>query len=127
MSVQMDWDNQQKTALRLTFVAPWTWDEYEQISGEIAQAFASVPHPVDLIIDVTQAVHIPAEALYQLRDAYADTTTNLGQYILAGASPEFERLFTAADRHYTVLGGQLRYVFVDDLTQARLYAYTLAC
>jgi hypothetical protein len=83
------------------------------MESQLAAAFASVPHRVDLIIDLTHAGHIPNGTLYYLRDAYAEATENLGEYIFIGAPEPFKTLFYAADRYYTVLGGHLDFRFID--------------
>jgi hypothetical protein len=119
MSVFVAWGNPHKTSLILTFAMPWRWDDYEQLSAHIEAAFASVPHPVDLVIDVRAAGTIPAEALHELGKAYADATPNLGEYVFVGASAHFRGLFAAAHRYYTALGGQLNYRFVDALETAK--------
>ena len=94
MSISIRWDNPEKTALLLTFVAPWRWDEYEVISDTIQHAFDSVSANIDLIIDLRYAgKHIPDHVLAQLRDAYAGATSNLDQYIFVGAKKRKTRHF----------------------------------
>ena len=120
MSISIKWDNPEKTALILTFVAPWRWDEYEVISDTIQQAFDSVSTNIDLIIDLRYAGHhIPDHVLSQLRDAYADATPNLDQYIFVGANSLFIQQLTIADRYLTALGGALDFQCVDTLEDAR--------
>lgn len=113
MSVSIAWSNPQQTSLILTFTALWSWDDYERTSADIEAAFSSVSHKVDLIIDLSQAGRIPKGTLYFLRDAYSDSTENLGEYIFVNAPDTFKTLFHAADRYYTVLGGHLDFRFVD--------------
>lgn len=113
MAVSSHWDNPQKTTLRLTFTSPWTWDEFEQVSQQIEAAFASVPHTVDLVVDITAAGDLPSDGLFRLRNVYSDPTPNLGEYRFVGASPAFQLQFEAADRYYTALGGKLDYRFLS--------------
>lgn len=115
MAVSIRWSDPRKNSLLLTFTAPWTWEEYEAVSPEIDAAMASVPHVVDLVIDVTLAGELPDDALQRLANSYADPTPNMGQYIFVGASDEFRMLFEAVDRYYTALGGELEYSFVSAL------------
>src|SRR5262245_57269342 len=117
MSVSTRWNNPQHTALLLTFTAPWTWDDFEQVSQSIESAFASVDHTVDLIIDVSWAGELPSNTLDRLRDTYADATSNLGCYIFVGATDAFKTLLTIADRYYTALGGRLDFRFADTLDE----------
>ena len=120
MSISIQWDNPEKTALILTFVAPWRWDQYETISDTIQHAFDSASTNIDLIIDLRHAgTHIPDHVLSQLRDAYADGTPNLDQYIFVGASTQFIQQLLIADRYLTALGGALDYECVDTMKAAR--------
>ena len=120
MSISIQWDNPDQTALVLTFIAPWTWDEYEAISDTIQKAFESVTNNIDLIIDLHHAgIHVPDHVLAQLRDAYADDVTNLDEYIFVGASSTFIQQLIIADRYLTALGGALDYQCVDTIDEAR--------
>ncbi len=120
MSISIQWDNPDQTALVLTFTAPWTWAEYEAISDTIQKAFDSVSNNIDLIIDLHHAgTHVPDHVLAQLRDAYSDDVSNLDEYIFVGASTTFIQQLTIADRYLTALGGALDYQCVDTIDQAR--------
>lgn len=109
-------------ALVMTFKSPWTWDEYQQIEADIERLFHLAAEDVDLIIDLRDAGNMPESVLARLRDAYADGTDNLRQYIFVGAQPSFVEAFKTADRYYTALGGRLKYTFVDSMDEARLTA-----
>jgi hypothetical protein len=103
MPVSIRWSDPRRQSLLLTFTAPWTWDQYEALSGDIDAAFDSVPHTVDLVIDVTEAGTLPEDALFRLRNSYSSPIVNIGEYIFVGATDEFKKLFEAADRYYTAL------------------------
>lgn len=117
MSIAIKWLNPQRTALVMTFTAPWTWAEFEEVSLRVERAFASVSHRVDLIIDMTAAGEIPDSALDRLRNSYADPTINLGDYIFVGAGDDFKAILAVADRYYTALGGSLDYRFMTTLDE----------
>ncbi len=119
MSVSINWNNPEKTALILTFTAPWTWDEYEILSADIQTAFDSVLYDIDLIVDLSKAGDIPHSTLSELRDAYADGMSNLGQYIFVGATPQFIQQLGIADHYLTILGGFLSYECVETLDDAQ--------
>lgn len=70
MPVFVNWDNLAKTAVRLSFVAPWSWTEYEFMSHKIDAYMTSVVHPVDLIIDVRKVGDIPEFALAELANSF---------------------------------------------------------
>lgn len=123
MSVIIHWDNPQQNALVLTFTAPWTWDEYEAISERIEQHFESATDEVDLIVDMRSAGDVPQHLFSQFREAYADTTPNLGQYIFVGATPEFLDYLAVIDHYLTALGGQLDYRCADTFNDAQRISY----
>lgn len=114
--------NLESDALVMTFKAPWTWADFDALESRIEELFNSVPYDVDLIIDLREAGAMPESVMARLRDAYADGTDNLRQYIFVGASPEFIEAFKTADRYYTALGGRLAYTFVSSMDEARLTA-----
>lgn len=123
MSVTIDWDNPDKTALIMTLIAPWTWDEIEDLSPDIQNEMDSVAHDLDLIIDLRQAGEVPATMMEQLRDAYAGGMTHLGEYIFVGASETFIAQLLVADRFLTAMGGTLDYRCVDTMEEARRISY----
>lgn len=119
MSVSIQWNTPEKTALILTFTAPWTWDQYEELSDNIQTTFDSVIYDIDLIVDLSKAGDIPESTLNQLRDAYAGGMSNLGQYIFVGATPEFIQQLDVVDHYLTILGGLLSYDCVETLEDAQ--------
>lgn len=49
MSIQVVWDNEEKTIIRHDFVGPWTWDEFWELTRATRCMLASVPHRVDIL------------------------------------------------------------------------------
>lgn len=123
MSVTIHWDNPDQTALIMTLKTPWTWDEIEALSPAIGAEMDAVVHDVDLIIDLRQSGDVPMSMMDQLRDAYAEGMSNLGQYIFVGASEKFVAYLSVADRYLTAMGGTLDYRCVDSMEEARRISY----
>lgn len=119
MSVSINWANEEKSGLILTFMSPWTWDEYEILSDTIRRSFESVDYAVDLIVDLRDVGDIPADVVSYLRDAYASDTPNLRQYIYVGVPVDFIETLAVADRYYSALGGELQYRCVESLKEAK--------
>jgi hypothetical protein len=111
MAVTVNWKDEHKSALVLTFNAPWTWDDFERVDADIEHAFHSVTHTVDLVIDLHNAGPLPDDIFYRMRDAYADATDNIGQYVFLGAPDDFGETMAVVDRYYTALGGRLEFRF----------------
>lgn len=119
MSVTATWDNDEKTAIVLTFTAPWTWEDFVQAREEITRMVSDGSHEIDLIIDAQKGGKMPDDAVRWLRRAYSGEALTLRRYILVGASKAVREMFTVADRYYTALGGFLEFAFVDTLDEAR--------
>ncbi|MCU0466823.1 MAG: hypothetical protein MUF38_19940 [Anaerolineae bacterium] len=109
MGVSIYWENSQHTAIHLKFTAPWTWDEYESASADLIAMADSVPHTVDILINMTDAGELPADAVLRMGEMYTDDLPNLGEYVFMGAPDGFESLMAVTDRYYTALGGVLDY------------------
>jgi hypothetical protein len=106
-------------AIRLTFIAPWTWAEFEKVRDKVEAYLDKVGQEVDLIIDLRQAGEaIPRDAFARLARSYAASKANLRQHIIVGAPQWLQELFHVADRYYTALGGLTHFVFVHDMQEA---------
>jgi hypothetical protein len=51
MPVELIWDNDERTILRLHFQGHTTWDEFHTVVGEAVQAIKVSTHRVDLIFE----------------------------------------------------------------------------
>ncbi|HEX2619238.1 MAG TPA: hypothetical protein VHL11_03795 [Phototrophicaceae bacterium] len=49
MPAQVDWDNQEHTAIRTELSGKWTWEEYHTAIDQAVSLMKSVQHPVDMI------------------------------------------------------------------------------
>ncbi len=59
MSIQLEWDNTEKTVLRWIFTGCWSWGDMSAHFDDLEQALDSVNHSVDYIIDFTSAASVP--------------------------------------------------------------------
>lgn len=106
-----------KTALRLSFVAPWTWAEFERMRQKIEAYAAKRSQAIDLIIDVSMAGDsIPNDAFIRIARAYGDST--IRQQLVVGASQKIRELLAMAEHYYTALGGFASFICVQDLQEA---------
>ena len=60
MSIQLTWDNPQRTVLRWIFAERWSWGDLPAHFADLDQALGSVDHAVDYIIDFSAAHAVPA-------------------------------------------------------------------
>jgi hypothetical protein len=91
MSFTVDWDDEQKHAVIITYGNAYTWDEYEQALDQTIALIKSVPHQVDLIIDMREgARNPPAGSMFpHIRKAAERLRQepNFGKSVMVGANP----------------------------------------
>lgn len=105
------------SALRLSFVAPWTWAEFERSRSKIEAYTAKRQQDIDLIIDVSLAGDaIPHDAFIRIARAYGDS--KIRQQLVVGASQKIRELLAMAEHYYTALGGFASFVCVQDMQEA---------
>jgi hypothetical protein len=54
MPISIDWDNDEKTIVRVTLGDDWSWERIEVIHPVILTLLTSVEHTVHILIDYTQ-------------------------------------------------------------------------
>lgn len=88
MSVNVLWDNEDKTVLRYEFTTPWTWDEYYSAACQAEILLKEAQHSSDTIVDFTAVGGLPIGALTHLRHA-AELTPSNGPHttVMTGVSP----------------------------------------
>lgn len=64
MGINISWFNEDQTALQISIVGDWTWDEYWAIRSQYLHPLLDTAgSDVTLIYDLTQTVHLPSHAL----------------------------------------------------------------
>src|SRR5450432_3539711 len=59
MRIQVSWDNEKHSVVRLTLLDNWSWDELYVANEEIVAMMKTSPQTVHLLIDYTQANTVP--------------------------------------------------------------------
>ncbi len=60
MSITVEWDNPEKTIVRVTFAGRWTWAEfYEFVTKQVQPLIRTVDHTVDVISDFRDSGPLP--------------------------------------------------------------------
>jgi hypothetical protein len=71
MGVQVQWDNIDKTIIRYDFKGIWTWNDFYAAHKQAQELGATVPHHIDLILDMRAVSRLPGNALLHIKQ-YAD-------------------------------------------------------
>jgi hypothetical protein len=120
MSVHVEWDSPEKTAIRWTFVGRWTWGEYDDGLKVAHSLLETVDHPVDYIVDVSKMGILPPDVVKRVKANYLVQPGNLRYLLAVGFDPNL-RLFwdTFTDLPYA---RHLKLDYFETLDDARAYS-----
>ncbi|NWF68214.1 MAG: hypothetical protein HXY40_03940 [Chloroflexi bacterium] len=118
MGIQIQWDNNEKTILLVTFEAEWTWEDLVVIDAHATALYSTVPHIVDIVADVRHNRLILSGVLSYVRSLLIlPWNPRAGMAVVVGANTRLRTLFEAAarlaDKPLTRIG------FADSLEEAR--------
>jgi hypothetical protein len=82
MHITMDWDNSEKTILRMTFADGWTWDDLYVIAPVAASQMRSVEHTVHVLVDNTRTRRLAEGGPSRAVDLMKALPPNLGYVVV---------------------------------------------
>ncbi|MBZ0282832.1 MAG: hypothetical protein K8L97_18985 [Anaerolineae bacterium] len=86
MSVSLEWENQEKTAILIRYVSPWAWKQHYDMIRTLHDMMRSVNHPVDLIYDFRHGNALPPNALLHfMRGISQPRPLNTNRIVAVGA------------------------------------------
>jgi hypothetical protein len=97
MTVEIRWDNAEKTSILFVFGRHWNWIEYDRAFDAAHELIRSVPHQkkVHMIVDLLDCPMPQGNAINHLRRAFARKPKNTGITVLvvkSGPGNLFEQL-----------------------------------
>lgn len=96
MPIHVNWDNDEKTIVRYTFVGKWDWNDFWEAAKASTELSNTVPHQtVDVIGDLSQTHMMPARGLKHLQNVTKLRPANRGVVYFYGAN-RFVRQLTDA-------------------------------
>jgi hypothetical protein len=82
MGIVMTWDNREKTIIKATVAAPFTWDELFSTWDSTVKMIREESHPVHMIVISQSSGFPPGNALAQLNRISTNVPPNLGLAIM---------------------------------------------
>lgn len=82
MPVTLDWDDAEKTRVRLTLLDNWEWEDLNVIIPVGISLFRSVDHTVHVVVDHTQTDHLAHGALSHAVSLMDLLPPNLGSVVV---------------------------------------------
>jgi hypothetical protein len=111
MAIKVTWVNSEKTIAQYNFEGRWTWDDLYHAVQEIKTMLDSVPHQVDIVIDLRNNQSVPPGTLIHLRSITLAASPNWGMGVFVGVNGFIRTLLTTFVKVYPKLGG--RYAIVE--------------
>jgi hypothetical protein len=126
MPITIDWDNPEKTAVLITYHAPWTWKEFDVAVKQMVALFDTVQHKVDVIFDIRKGGFPPPDAMKRFKAAAEIDHPNGGQlvYVAPGMLAQFVKsIVQVLSRAFWGLGTfeDPKFVFTKSMEEAHAY------
>ncbi len=119
MGISVNWDNDDKQIILVTYHQPWNWEDFETSLAEISTLLRSVPHMVDLIVDVQDGGELPRDALSRFRRMTEKVPPNQKRLVLVGGDAFDKALMHTVQKTTRTTFRELEMHFVTSLQEAR--------
>jgi hypothetical protein len=119
MPVTIEWDNAEKTLVRMEMIGDWTWDEARAGAERGYAMLDSVDYEVGVIIDYSQGAGLPAHALSNARSMIQRRHPRTGLTVFVGANAVFMALWNVFSKVYVLFARKQNSVFANSVEEAR--------
>jgi hypothetical protein len=92
-SVEIKWDNEEKTILRYNFSGDWTWDEYLERLNEGRSMMADINHPVCVLNDMQKMGKLPPNFASTAKSVISSRPKNTGLAIFLTSNAFFKVMY----------------------------------
>lgn len=116
MPVSMDWDNPERTIIRVTFDGQWETDDLYRMINKGVSMIDSVDHIVDSIFDFTRSTSSPTSALATLGRMESTHSEKERLVIIVNASSYIKALCNIARKLAPKTFANI--LFVDNINEA---------
>lgn len=104
MAVSLQWENQNRTVLRMIFWNEWTVEQYLTKAVELIEMIGSQTHDVDILIDLRTGSYIPkGDSVSAFRIMMDELPENSGVIVYLNDNPIQKRLFNTQLQFYQSL------------------------
>lgn len=120
MSVDVRWDNEEKTILRYNFSGFWSWEEYFPSLARGRDMMRQQAHYVCVLNDMRQAAHIPKGFITKARDVISTRPPNTGLSLFLTTSLLFKETYRVLGSIYPEIPPQYLLVETEEEALERL-------
>ena len=118
MPVQLDWENEAHTIVRMELIGQWTWQEAYEGSQLGYTMLESVDHTVNVIIDLSKSTGLPLLALTHARNMIARRHPRTGMTVFVGVNTLFLSLWKIFSSAYSQFASKREFAIARDNNEA---------
>ncbi len=120
MPILVEWGNAEQTILSLSFVSPWTWDDFYEMQSQVTALTAGVDYVVDTLVDVSKGRSLPPNALTHLSKGAAKVPPNSGIIAAVGVDAFIRSMMDMVITRAPHLKGKFQMVSSTDEAYKRI-------
>ena len=98
MPIDVNWFNEQQTAVLMNFEGHWTWDLFYQAIDEAMMLFNTISHPAALMIDLTHSDTMPIGSISHIRNAQGIQHPQMACVIFVGMNTFMQMIGNLSSR-----------------------------
>lgn len=108
MTIDISWDNDEKTIIRFDYRKGWTWDDFSEAGKIVQKMRAEVKHPAHIIANFENGAFPPLGALGKFRSAQENVPTDAVVVVVGGGAfitalvSSFSRVYKALSKNLLV-------------------------
>lgn len=121
MPINLLWENEAKTIVRMEVVGQWTWDEMYSASQEGYAMLESVQHIVDPIIDFRSSAAIPIYSITHARHMIGKRHPRTGLTVMVSSSALIHNLWDIFRKVYALFVREEEFILVRTLEEAHTH------
>lgn len=92
MSILVEWDNVEQTAIRLVYESTWNWRDHFLALDAVNTLMNTVQHPVDLVLDLQRSMPLPESTAWHVSQPHKRLHDNWsGRTIIISPDGELAR------------------------------------
>jgi hypothetical protein len=118
MTVNIEWDNEEKTVVRMEMVGKWTWTEAYEGSQKGYAMLETVDYVVNIIIDLRRSSGLPMLALTHARNMIARRHPRTGLTVFIGVNALFLMLWRTFKSAYPKISATSDFTFAATIDEA---------
>ena len=118
MGIQVSWFNDEKTILIHHITGRWTIAELRSAATEAWDMMRSVPHTVDVLMDVSTGNTLPSNFIVHGKHIASSRPKNAGTIVIIGGTAFMKALYRIYQKTYGKLHPDFTVYFADDVVTA---------